>query len=109
MLIILIIAIVLAIIAPLLAMLIRFAVSRQREFLADAGAVELTRHPQGLIGALQKLGSCKEPLEVANRATAHLYIVNPLKGDFKAHDRSSVFQTHPSLHKRIERLTELIQ
>ncbi len=108
--IILAVAIVLAIIAPMLAMLIRFAMSRQREYLADAGAVELTRYPQGLIGALEKLGACHEPLEAANRGTAHLYIVNPLKSAMKGqgHELSSVFRTHPPLHERIERLRALI-
>ena len=107
---ILVIAIVLAIIAPILASLIRFAVSRQREYLADAGAVELTRYPQGMISALEKLGGCREPLEVANRATAHLYIVNPLKSAMKGegHELSSVFRTHPPLHDRIARLAALI-
>lgn len=107
----LVVAIILAIIAPILASIIRFAVSRQREYLADAGAVELTRYPQGLISALEKLGACREPLEVANRATAHLYIVNPLKNAMKGegHELSSVFRTHPPLHDRIDRLKALIQ
>jgi heat shock protein HtpX len=108
---ILVIAVLLAIIAPTLAMLIRMAVSRQREYLADAGAIELTRYPQGLISALEKLGACREPLEVANRATAHLYIVNPLKSAMKdeGHELNSVFATHPPLHERIGRLQALIQ
>jgi len=107
---ILVIAIILAIIAPTLAMLIRFAVSRQREYLADAGAVELTRYPQGLISALEKLGACREPLEVANRATSHLYIVNPLKNAVRGegHELNSVFATHPPLNDRIARLRALI-
>ena len=111
MIIILIVALILSIIAPMLAMLIRFAVSRQREYLADAGAIELTRHPEGLIGALEKLGGCAEPLEVANRATAHMYIVNPLKSAMQGegHELNSVFRTHPPLHERIERLRALIQ
>ncbi|MHC4414938.1 MAG: M48 family metallopeptidase [Planctomycetota bacterium] len=105
------IAIILAIIAPTLAMLIRLAVSRQREYLADAGAVELTRYPQGLIGALEKLGAAREPLKAANRATAHLYIVNPLKNALKGkgHELSSAFRTHPPLHDRIRRLRALIE
>ena len=105
------VALVLSIIAPMLAMMIRFAVSRQREYLADAGAVELTRYPQGLISALEKLGGCKEPLEVANRATAHLYIVNPLKSAMRGqgHELDSVFRTHPPLHERIDRLRELVE
>ena len=107
----LVVAIVLAIIAPTLALLIRFAVSRQREYLADAGAVELTRYPQGLIGALEKLGSSKSPLKAANRATAHLYVVNPLRNAArgKGHEVSSVFRTHPPLHDRIARLRALIE
>ncbi len=109
--IVLVIAIVLAIIAPMLAMLIRMAVSRQREYLADAGAVELTRYPQGMIGALEKLGASKQPLKAANRATAHLYIVNPLRNALKGkgHELSSVLRTHPPLHDRIARLRALIQ
>src|SRR5690606_6666976 len=82
MLILLVLALLLAVLAPRFATLIRLAVSRQREYLADAGAVELTRYPQGLIGALEKLGS-STPLKGANRATAHLFIVNPLKNAAK--------------------------
>ena len=109
--IILVLAIVLAIIAPTLAMMIRLAVSRQREYLADAGAVELTRYPPGLIGALEKLGASKVPLRAANRATAHLYIVNPLRNALKGkgHELSSAFRTHPPLHDRIDRLRALIE
>ncbi|MHC4428420.1 MAG: M48 family metallopeptidase [Planctomycetota bacterium] len=109
--IVLVIAVILAILAPTLAMLIRFAVSRQREYLADAGAVELTRYPQGLIGALEKLGASKVPLKAANRATAHLYIVNPLRNATKGkgHEVSSAFRTHPPLHERIGRLKALFE
>jgi heat shock protein HtpX len=109
--IVMVVAIVLAIIAPSLAMLIRLAVSRQREYLADAGAVELTRYPQGLIGALEKLGASKQPLKAANRATAHLYIVNPLRNarKGKGHNLSSAFRTHPPLNERIARLRALIE
>lgn len=110
MLIVFVVALVLMVLAPTLAMLIRMAVSREREYLADAGAVELTRYPQGLISALQKLGSCREPLEVANRATSHLYIVNPLKNALKGqgHQLDSHFRTHPPLQDRIARLSALI-
>ena len=109
--IILVAAIILALLAPMLAMMIRFAMSRQREYLADAGAVELTRYPQGLIGALEKLGACQEPLEAANRATAHLFIVNPLKSAHRGqgHELASAFRTHPPLHERIARLRALLQ
>lgn len=105
-----IIALILMIIAPTLAMMIRMAVSREREYLADAGAVELTRYPQGLMDALEKLGACREPLEVANRATSHLYIVNPMKSALKGqgHELSSAFLTHPPLHDRIARLAALM-
>ena len=111
MLIIVVIAVLLAIIAPMLAMLIRFAVSRQREYLADAGAVELTRYPQGLIGALEKLGASKTPLKGANRATAHMFIVNPMRNAMrgKGHEASSAFRTHPPLHDRIDRIRALME
>ncbi len=105
------VAVALALIAPMMAMLIRLAVSRQREYLADAGAVELTRYPQGLIGALEKLGASRVPMKGANRATAHMYIVNPLRNALrgKGHEFSSAFRTHPPLHDRIARLRALIQ
>lgn len=110
MIIIFVVSLILMIIAPTLAMLIRMSVSREREYLADAGAVELTRYPQGLISALQKLGACREPLEVANRATSHLYIVNPLKNALTGggHNLDSMFRTHPPLRDRIARLSALI-
>jgi len=111
MLIIVVVAVILAIIAPMLAMLIRFGVSRQREYLADAAAVELTRYPAGLIGALEKLGASKTPLKGANRATAHMFIVNPLRSAMrgKGHEVSSAFRTHPPLHDRIDRLRALME
>jgi len=100
-----IVAIVLSIIAPLLAKLIQLAASREREYLADASAVELTRYPEGLASALEKLGNDKEVLEVANRATEHLYIVNPFK-PFEARSKG-VLSTHPPLADRIRRLRAL--
>lgn len=100
-----IVAIVLAIIAPILARIIQLAASREREYLADASAVELTRYPEGLASALEKLGSDKEVLEVANRATEHLYIVNPFK-PFEARAKG-MFSTHPPLQDRIRRLRAL--
>ncbi len=106
-LIILVVAIILAIIAPILARIIQMALSRQREYLADAGSVELTRNPEGLAGALAKLSGDKEVLEVANRATAPLYIVHPIK---KFEERSkSIFDTHPPVDDRIKRLMSLTQ
>ncbi len=107
-LILIVVALLLSILAPFLALMIRFAVSRQREFLADAGAVELTRNPEGMIGALEKLGASKAVLDRGNRATAHLYIVNPLKAAKDRHELNSAFRTHPPLHDRIKRLQALI-
>ena len=99
--------IALAIIAPIFAKIIQLAASRQREYLADAGAVELTRNPEAMISALQRLGADKEVLEVANRATAHLYIVQPIK---KWEERAKgMFSTHPSIEERIRRLRELME
>jgi heat shock protein HtpX len=90
-----IIAIVLAILAPLFARLLQLSISRQREYLADATAVQLTRNPKGLADALQKISGDREVLEVANRATAHLYIVNPIKR-FEKRSRG-LFSTHPPI------------
>jgi heat shock protein HtpX len=100
-----VVGLLLAVIAPLIAKFIQLAVSRQREYLADASAVELTRNPDGLIEALRKISSDKEVLEVANRATQHLYIVNPIK-PFEAR-ASSMFNTHPPIPDRIARLQQL--
>jgi heat shock protein HtpX len=100
-----VVAIVLAILAPIFARLVQLAVSRQREYLADASSVELTRNPQGLERALAKIAGDKEVLEVANRATAHLYFTNPIK---KFEQRSSsIFSTHPPIVDRINRLRKL--
>jgi heat shock protein HtpX len=100
-----IIAIVLAILAPILARVIQMALSRQREYLADAGAIELTRNPDGLASALARLSGDQEVLEVANRATAPLYIVHPIK-KFEAR-ASGIFNTHPPIGERIKRLMSL--
>ncbi len=100
-----IVAIVLAVIAPFIARLVQLAVSRQREYLADASAVELTRNPRGLEQALAKISGDREVLEVANRATQHLYFTNPIK---KFESRSSnMFSTHPNIVDRINRLRQL--
>ncbi|MHC4563841.1 MAG: M48 family metallopeptidase [Planctomycetota bacterium] len=101
----LVIAIVLAIIAPILAKIIQMSLSRQREYLADAGSVELTRNPTGLATALAKLSSDNEVLEVANRATAPLYIVHPIK-KFEARAKG-MFSTHPPIEDRIARLKQI--
>jgi heat shock protein HtpX len=100
-----IIGILLALLSPLIASLIKLALSRRREYFADAQAVMFTRQPSGLISALQKLNQDKEPLEAANKATAHLYIVNPLKNIHKGVGWfSSLFQTHPPIEERIKTL-----
>jgi heat shock protein HtpX len=100
-----VLALVLAVIAPILARLIQLAVSRQREYLADVSAVELTRNPYGLQRALAKIATDREALEVANRATAHLYFTNPVK---PWEERAKQFlSTHPPVVERINRLRQL--
>jgi heat shock protein HtpX len=100
-----VVAIVLAILAPLISRFIQLAVSRQREYLADASSVELTRNPYGLERALAKISSDQEVLEVANRGTQHLYFTNPIK---KFEERSSnLMSTHPAIIDRINRLRQL--
>ncbi|PMQ01648.1 MAG: zinc metalloprotease HtpX [Dictyoglomus sp. NZ13-RE01] len=94
------IALLIAIISPLLATLLRFALSRQREYLADAGSAMLTRYPEGLASALEKIAESDLPVKNVNYMTAPLYIVNPLKkGGF-----SNLFNTHPPIEERIKRL-----
>ncbi|MBU3964760.1 M48 family metallopeptidase [Patescibacteria group bacterium] len=100
-----IIAIILTILAPIIATLIKLAISRKREFLADASAALLTRYPDGLAMALEKISADKEPLEVANKATAHMYIVNPLKGNGNGRNWfSGLFSTHPPTADRVAAL-----
>ncbi|MFI5258569.1 MAG: M48 family metallopeptidase [Candidatus Limnocylindrales bacterium] len=100
----LLIGVVLAVLAPIFTALVQMAVSRQREYLADASSVQLTRNPHGLESALAKLASDKESLHSANGATQHLYIVNPLK---KLGGGSDLFSTHPPIVDRINRLRQL--
>lgn len=92
------------ILSPLVAKLIQLSISRQREYLADASAVKLTRYPQGLIRALRKIATDPTPLTNANPATAHLFIVNPLKTVKIA----SLFSTHPPLEERIKTLERML-
>ncbi len=100
--IIMLIGLVVAILAPIFAGLVQMAVNRQREYMADATSVRLTRNPYGLERALAKLATDQEALEVANRATQHLYIVNPVKKlDTSAR---GLFSTHPAIIDRINRL-----
>lgn len=98
-------ALVLALLSPLIAQLIQLAISRRREFYADAGSALLTRQPDGLIRALTKISADKEPLEAANKATAHLYIVNPLRNTHSAIGWfAGLFNTHPPIAERIKAL-----
>lgn len=97
-----VLAIILAILAPLAATLIQLAISRKREFLADSSGALLTRYPEGLASALKKIAADREPLEVANKATAHLYIENPLK-DHRSF-LNNLFSTHPPVEERIKAL-----
>jgi heat shock protein HtpX len=97
-----VVAIALAVLTPIVAALIQLAVSRQREYLADASGALLTRYPPGLASALRKIAADKEPLEVANKATASLYIANPLKDAPAFFDH--LFDTHPPIEERIKRL-----
>ena len=100
-----VIAIVLSILAPIAARLVQLAVNRQREYLADASSVQLTRNPYGIERALAKISTDQEVLEVANRATQHMYFTNPIK---KFEERASgLFSTHPATLDRINRLREL--
>jgi heat shock protein HtpX len=95
-----IVAIILAILAPIFVQLLHFAISRKREYLADASGALLTRYPEGLASALEKISQDTEPLEVANRATAHLFISNPFKGG----GIRDWMSTHPPAEKRIQAL-----
>jgi heat shock protein HtpX len=97
-----ILGLALAILAPIFALLIQMAVSRQREFLADANGALLTRYPDGLANALRKISADTNRLSVANKATAPLYIYNPLK-DYRG-GMNSLFNTHPPVEERIRRL-----
>lgn len=104
-----IVAIVLAILAPIFARLLQLAISRQREYLADASAAEMTRYPEGLAKALAKLEGDTDVLEVANRATASLYIVNPFKPHEQRFKSASFGSTHPPIKERIGRLLSIGQ
>jgi heat shock protein HtpX len=95
-----IVGIVLVILSPIFTKLIQLAISRKREFLADASGVLLTRYPEGLAGALQKISNAGIPLQNQNNAIAHLYISNPMGGVTKK--ISSLFSTHPPVEERIK-------
>jgi len=101
--IILVIGFIFIILSPIFAKLIQLAISRKREFLADASGALLTRYPEGLASALQKISNSNIPLKKTNSATAHLYISNPLSGAGKK--ISSLFSTHPPMEERVKALT----
>ncbi|MBP6978834.1 MAG: M48 family metallopeptidase [Bacteroidales bacterium] len=103
--IILVIAILLAILAPIFAQLLYFAISRKREYLADATAARLTRYPEGLASALEKIASSTQDLETANKVTAPMYIVNPLKQ--KGRQVADLTSTHPPISERIRILRSM--
>jgi len=96
---------VLALLSPLVAQLIQLAISRRREFLADASGAAITKYPEGLASALEKLSKDEEPLQSANKATAHLFIVNPLKNHTGSVSWfAKLFDTHPPIAERIKAL-----
>ena len=103
------IGLIFLILSPIFGSLMQLALSRKREFLADSTAIELTRNPDGLISALQKLDADDNQLEAANSATANMYIVNPFKNNTKEGKKksSSLWSTHPSIEDRIEALRKL--
>lgn len=107
---ILVVGIIFAILSPIIARLIRLAVSRRREFLADASAIAITRQPSGLISALEKISADHEPLEVANKATAHLYFENPFRHKRKGAIGwfSNLFNTHPPMLARVKALEKMV-
>ncbi|HUW99543.1 MAG: M48 family metallopeptidase [Phycisphaerae bacterium] len=107
MLVILLVAILLAIIAPVLAQLIQLASSRQREFLADASAARMTRYPEGLARALEALGADREPMPQASRATAHMFIVQPMMASGRRRTRSNLWSSHPPIEERVARLRSI--
>ena len=99
------IGLVLLIFAPIFGKLMQLAISRRREFLADATSVKYTRNPDGLISALEKISSDPNELKSANKATAHMYISSPFRD--KKIQRSSLWSTHPSLEERVQAIRDL--
>lgn len=105
-----VVGLVLAILSPIIAQLIQLAISRRREFLADASGAGMTKNPEGLARALEKISQDREPLEAANKATAHLYFSDPLRnlsGGNGVGWFSKMFQTHPPVQERIKALRAL--
>ncbi|MBR3614461.1 MAG: M48 family metallopeptidase [Clostridia bacterium] len=104
--IIMIIGLICLIISPLVSQLIQLAVSRRREYLADATAISFTRNPDGLISALRKISSDDTTMATASESSAHMFIVTPFKNKRKT-DRSSLFSTHPAIEERIQAIENL--
>jgi len=100
-----VIAVVFIVLAPIVATLIQLAISRKREFLADASGALLTRYPEGLASALRKIGGYQAPMRRANNATAHLYIANPFGAKAAMRGLAKLFNTHPPIEDRIQALT----
>ena len=101
----LVIAIIASILAPIAATLIQLSISRKREFLADSSGVSLTRHPDGLASALEKISEYKAPMKNASEAMAHMYISNPLGK--KQSYLSKIFSTHPPIEERVLALKKM--
>ena len=99
-----IVGVVLTILSPIVATLIQLAISRQREYLADASGALLTRYPEGLASALQKIGAYSRPMQRANNATAHLFIENPFGPGESRNFIANLFSTHPPVEERIKAL-----
>lgn len=102
-----VIGLILLIISPILGKIMQMALSRNREYLADATAAEITRNPQGLISALRKLDSDPNELKTANKATANLFIVTPFREKKNGKKKAGLFDTHPSIDDRIEALQNI--
>lgn len=101
------VGIILAILAPIAAMLIQLAISRKREFLADTSGALLTRYPEGLASALEKISKNPTPMQVANNTTAHLWLDDPFKGKKKTGWLHKLFMTHPPVEERVKALRGL--
>jgi heat shock protein HtpX len=100
-------ALIFIVLSPILAQLMKFAISRKREYLADSTAALTTRYPEGLARALEKISSNPHQLKVANDATAHLFLVSPFKGKEQKSWFRKLFMTHPPIEERVKRLREL--
>ena len=103
----LVVGIAAAILAPIIATLLQLAVSRKREFLADASGVLLTRYPEGLAAALKKIAGSNQDMRHANASTAHLFIANPFRGKRGRSFVANLFSTHPPIEQRIQRLMQM--